>query len=94
MPHFLDETGNIPKEMPKEAREFASFMALIVDETTKQFPSFSTQTPIRCFKKKCVGLIDSDLVLSTLEIHWKCSKCNNEGVISHWQNTKWDNKRV
>jgi hypothetical protein len=25
MPHFLDEKGNIPKEMPKEARELASF---------------------------------------------------------------------
>jgi hypothetical protein len=25
MPHFLDEKGNIPKQMPKEARELARF---------------------------------------------------------------------
>jgi len=38
MTHFIDETGNILKEMPKEARELASFMALVVDETTKIKP--------------------------------------------------------
>ena len=35
MQHFLDKTPNIPKQMPKEARELASFMALVVDSTTK-----------------------------------------------------------
>jgi len=29
--HFLDEEGNIPKHIPAEARELASFHALIVD---------------------------------------------------------------
>jgi hypothetical protein len=38
MPHFLDETGDIPKQMPKEARELASFMALVIDATTKNAP--------------------------------------------------------
>jgi len=35
MTNFLEETGNIAHKMPKEARELASFMALVVDETTK-----------------------------------------------------------
>jgi hypothetical protein len=35
MLHFLDETGNIPKDMHKSARELANFHALVVDETTK-----------------------------------------------------------
>ncbi len=51
MTHFLDETGNIPKQMPKEARELTSFFALVIDETTKEFPSPVTLTDIRCFKK-------------------------------------------
>jgi len=25
------------------------------------------------------------------EIHWYCPVCENEGVISNWQKTKWDN---
>jgi len=35
MTHFLNEEGNIPKQMPKEARELASFFALVIDETIK-----------------------------------------------------------
>jgi hypothetical protein len=49
MLHFLDESGDIPKQMPKEARELASFMALVVDSTTKTLPSSLTSTDIRCF---------------------------------------------
>jgi len=92
MPHFLDETGNIPKQMPKEARELASFMALVVDTTTKNSHTSLTSTDIRCFEKGCQGMIKSEIVGKKDEIHWVCSKCQNEGVISDWQNTKWDNR--
>jgi len=92
MTHFLDEAGNIPTQMPKEARELANFLALIVDETTKEsFPSV-IHTPIRCFKKKCEGTINSEIIKENNEIHWKCSECQNEGILSEWQNTKWDNR--
>ena len=35
MTHFLNEKGNIPKEMPREAREMAGFLAMVVDITTQ-----------------------------------------------------------
>ncbi len=92
MPHFLDETGNIPKQMPREARELGSFMALVVDTTTISCPKTLTLTDIRCFKKKCEGLIKSEITDKNDDVHWVCSKCPNEGLISKWQNTKWDNK--
>lgn len=92
MQHFLDETGNIPKQMPKQARELASFMALVVDTTTKNNPHTLTSTEIRCFEKGCHGLISSEIIGKKMEIHWKCSNCPNEGVISDWQKTKWDNR--
>ena len=47
----IDEQGNIPKQMPKEGREMANFLALIVDTTTKNKPTTLTTTEIRCFKK-------------------------------------------
>ena len=80
MPHFLDEKGNIPTEMPKQARELASFMALVVDSTTKTLPS--------TLYKGCHGLIKTALMPKTEEIHWYCPDCENEGVISDWQGTK------
>ena len=92
MTHFLDETGNIPKQMPKEARELASFMALVVETTTKNSPTSLTSTDIRCFEKGCHGLIKSEIIGKKDEIHWVCSKCQNEGRISKWQKTKWNNK--
>lgn len=94
--HFLDEKGNIPKIMPREAREMASFFALVVDFTTKTKPSTLTPTGIRCFRKGCHGMINSKIKPDKQDIHWYCPECENEGVISHWQKTKWDNsaKRI
>lgn len=93
MPHFLDEKGNIPKEMPKQARELASFMASVVDTTTKTLPSTLTSTDIRCFNKGCHRLIKTALMPKNKEIHWYCPECDYKGVISEWQKTKWDNRR-
>jgi hypothetical protein len=93
MTHFLNEQGNIPKEMPKEARELVSFLALVVDATTKTTPTILTSTDLRCFKKACHGLIKTAVKHGGEEIHWYCPECENEGVISHWQGTKWDNTK-
>jgi hypothetical protein len=92
MQHFLDAKGNIPKQMPKEARELASFFALVIDSTTKNIPFTLTQTDVRCFEKGCQGLIKSEVLKANNEIHWRCSKCKNEGRISGWKLTKWDNR--
>jgi len=91
MTHFLDESGNIPIQMPKEARELASFMALVVDATTKEKSLVGINTGIRCFQKKCEGHINSEIDGHNADIHWKCSKCNNEGTIGSWKGTRWDN---
>jgi len=90
MTHFLDESGDIPKQMPKEARELASFFALVIDTTTKEKPSTLTTTDIRCFEKGCNGMIKTSLRLANEEIHWYCPECENEGVISDWKKTKWN----
>jgi len=92
MQHFLDESGNIPKQMPKKARELASFFALVIDATTKNSPFTLTQTEIRCFEKGCKGLIKSEVLKENNDIHWLCSKCPNEGKISGWKLTRWDNR--
>jgi hypothetical protein len=93
MQHFLDDKGNIPKQMPKEARELASFFALVIDATTKKNPFTLSEIELRCFEKGCMGLIKSEVLKETNEIHWVCSKCKNEGMISNWKLTKWDNRK-
>jgi len=93
MLHFLDDKGNIPKRMPKEAREMANFLALVVDATTRTMPTTLTSTEIRCFQKGCHGVVKSSIRPKEGEIHWYCPECENEGVISHWQGTKWNNSK-
>lgn len=91
MTHFLDEQGNIPKQMPKEARELASFFALVIDTATKKLSTRLIPTDIRCFEKGCQGTIRVEILPSSKEIHWMCSRCKNEGRISHWKGTRWNN---
>ena len=91
--HFLDDQGNIPTQMLKEARELANFLALIVDATTKTLPSTLSSTDIRCFQKGCHGLVKSAIRPKEGEIHWYCPECENEGVISNWQGKKWNNSK-
>jgi hypothetical protein len=92
MQHSLDESVNIPKQMPKEARELASFLALVVDITTKTLPSTLTSTDILCFNKGCHGLIKTAIMPKNAEIHWYCPDCEIDGLISGRQKTEWDNR--
>lgn len=92
MTHFLDAQGNIPRLIPNEGTQLASFHALVVDETTKLLPARLTTIDLRCFEKGCEGMVRVELLPSN-KIHWICSRCENEGMISHWQGTKWDNRK-
>ena len=46
MSHFLDQNGYIPNEMPKEAQEFACFLASIVEAATNEYPEYVCCTDI------------------------------------------------
>jgi hypothetical protein len=93
MTHFLDEQGNIAKEMHKEGREHASFLALIIDAATKDYPPPTKSTEIRCMMKKCTGTIEIGVNAREEVIEWQCTKCKEAGKISGWQGTKWDNRK-
>jgi hypothetical protein len=92
--HFVDDSGNIPKEMPKAARQLASFYTFIIEAATSIFPATDNKTNIRCFEKGCKGMITTDLTNKKDDIKWKCNKCTNEGRISNWQGTTWDYLKV
>jgi hypothetical protein len=76
--------------MPKEAREMANSLALVVDTATRTIPTTLNPTEIRCFQKGCHGLVKSAIRQKAGEIHWYCPDGENEGVISQWEGTKWD----
>jgi hypothetical protein len=89
--HLLDASVKMPDEMPKEARELIGFLTLVIEKTTIELPHTLTATEIPCFKKGCSGSIKTALRPDTEEIHWYCPDCEEEGVISDWKKTEWDN---
>jgi len=82
MTHFLDERRNIPKQMPKEAREMVSFLAMLVVASTKINANKLTLTDIRWFEKRCQGNAWVE-ILSTKDIHWMYFQSDNAKRISH-----------
>ncbi len=90
--HFLDAEGNIAKEMNKQGRELSSFLALVVDIATK--PPEEEDIELPCWKKNCNGTIEIQYIPEEFDVidYW-CTKCDNAGAISGWQNTKWDNRK-
>jgi len=87
--HFLDEQGNIPKNIPKDARELANFLALLIDDATSG--DYDAEPTIRCIGNNCSGLIVPTIIEDSNEIYWVCAECKTKGVISNWVRTKWDN---
>ena len=92
--HFLDSDGNIPKTMHKDAREMASFLALIVDEATKKYPEKKCNTVIRCIDPACDSEIITEFMDDDQKINWACGDCETSGLISNWQGSRWDNITV
>jgi hypothetical protein len=82
MTHIIDETGNIPTNQHKSARELANFHALVVDETMIDMPDSLTPTWIGCFRKGCTGTISSSVDLDDNKLFWECSECKYSGTLN------------
>jgi len=88
--HFLDSSGEIVAAMPRPARQLASFLVLVVDAVTQTMPATFTETRLRCTSADCRGTIIARVDAATDDIQWHCPACHQQGVVSNWQNTKWD----
>ena len=87
--HFLDEQGNILKDIPKDARELANFLALLIDDASTG--DYDAEQTIRFIEKGCEGLVVAFITHDTDEIYWVCPICKTKGYINNWRGTKWDN---
>jgi hypothetical protein len=94
--HFLDEDGNIaPIDGP--ARRIAEYFGVIISCATSPGKDADTH-PCKCRRrpgrKKCAGLIETDIDRLTNDIFWQCPLCHDNGRISHWQGTQWDKRKM
>ena len=91
--HFLNEEGKIPGVLPEPARELSSFLVLIVDAVTSSYPDpkWSIETGITCRTPRCTGEIIAALDALEEPIRWYCMECGEDGIISGWRRSRWDN---
>lgn len=95
--HFVDETGDLPPDLPGPARRLAEHMAAIVAAATTAANQAEAVRPIRCRRRPghraCPGVIEHRLWPDE-SITWECPSCGDNGVISNWQSTAWDRRVV
>ena len=92
LPRFLDEQGNLPKDLSVPARRLVKAICEFVTYATN-FDGEGDELP-QCFaitkRKRCQGKVMPLVTVGGDNIGWHCSKCESSGFISGWQGTLWD----
>jgi hypothetical protein len=70
------------EDLPKKTREFTCFLDLVIDETLDSGNEEFAPTYIRCFGRKCHGIIETYINYDLDEINWRCTSCVKSGKIS------------
>lgn len=91
--HFLD----LPEDVPGPARKLAGHLGDIVRAATAGDAGTAWQTALPCRRRPanrpCPGRM---IVLRTgtgEQIRWRCGACDDEGVISGWEDSPFDLRR-
>jgi hypothetical protein len=93
--HFLDEDGLIPIDLPGPALRLAKHFGSIVKAVSSHKGIEKKHTGIMCRRrpghKPCPGEIIAKIDnQNDYAIHWYCTICNDNGIISGWQGTIFD----
>ena len=90
--HFLD----LPEDTPGPARRLAGHLSNIVRAATAGDAGTAWESALPCQRlanRRCPGRM---IVLRTevgAPIRWQCSVCDDEGVISNWEDSAFDLRR-
>ena len=81
-------------EVPGEARRLAEYFASIVEATLRGASPIDGSIDVRCRRRpgrrRCTGIIQSELDPNRNELCRQCPVCGDNGRISNWKGTRWD----
>ena len=90
--HWLDETLSVPA-VP-QLRLKVQKLGEIITYATAVEAGIPVDVQPRCWRKPkrkpCPGELEISLNPDTKQIHWLCTECGDEGVVTGWEGLIWD----
>jgi len=84
----------IPPEVHPAAFRMGEFMGRIVAAATSTFWAGARETALRCRRRpgrqRCPGHLRVLRDDEREQVHWHCSQCDDNGLISGWRGCVWD----
>lgn len=91
--HFLD----LPPDTPGPARRLAEHLSSIVRAATAGDAQAAWESALPCRRRpanrRCPGRLIVQRTQPGSPIRWRCSVCDDEGVISNWEESPFDLRR-
>jgi hypothetical protein len=93
----LNHFAGLPEDAPGPARRLAAHLHDIVRAATAGDTGTTWETALPCRRRPGNGRCPGRMIVLRTEagapIRWQCSACEDEGVISNWEDTPFDLRR-
>ncbi|MCP4075193.1 MAG: hypothetical protein GY744_03290 [Gammaproteobacteria bacterium] len=91
--HFMDG-DEVVEDLPTEAQQLLNFLTAIIEAATETYDdTIPAATVCACRNAtNCDGDIVAWVSHEDDRIHWGCTDCDDEGVITDWEGTPWDKR--
>lgn len=90
--HWLDEA--MTEAAVPQLRQKVKKLTEIITHATSAGVATSTDSNPKCWRrpkrKPCRGILDIHLDGNTNQIHWYCTICGDEGIVTGWEGLMWD----
>lgn len=91
---LITDVRHLPADTELVGPSLFAFLASIVAAGSLEGPEACIRTSLRCRcrpkRRLCPGVILLERHSGSPEIEWRCSQCELNGVLTHWQHSPWD----
>jgi hypothetical protein len=91
--HYLTLAGTLV-DAPKPARNLAEYFAQIVAQGSNYDEAITLRCRRRPGRRACPGVLEICPDFDRDDMVWHCPVCGDNGAISGWQGTFWDNSDI
>ena len=91
--HFMN--GNVEADdLPAEALALLNFLTTVIERVTEDYDEAHPASTVSACRDDCDGDVVAWVSREDDLIHWRCTDCDDEVMITHWEGTKWDRRDI